>query len=73
MEDRYVVDGCFQAIDAQNNIITDITAVYFSRTTGIETTAELEAIMPDATKTIAQNMENVIKSYLLNLISTGEL
>lgn len=73
IDNFYVVEGEIYVVDSNGNRVEDIKPMTFLRVTGEKTTAELESIMPDSSLTIAKNMENVIKIYLLNLINQGEI
>lgn len=69
----YQLMGYKYCVDADGNPIPDIQELHFNVVSGPQDTADLESTMGDPTKTVAQNVEDLVEYYVLKLVSEGQI
>lgn len=69
----YQLMGYKYCVDANGDQIPDIQELHFNVVSGPQDTADLESTMGDPTKTVAQNVEDLVEYYVLKLVSEGQI
>jgi hypothetical protein len=69
----YQLMGFKYCVDSNGEPIPDIQELHFNVTSGPQDTADLESTMGDPTKTVAENVADLVEYYVLKLVSEGEI
>ncbi len=69
----YQLTGFKYCVDADGNEIPDIEQLHFNVVSGPQDTADLESTMGDPTKTVAENVADLVEYYVLKLVSEGQI
>jgi hypothetical protein len=69
----YQLIGFKYCVDVNGNPISDIQEIHFNVVSGPQDTADLESTMGDPTKTVAENVADLVEYYVLKLVSEGQI
>jgi hypothetical protein len=69
----YQLIGYKYCVDSNGEPISDIQELHFNITSGPIDTADLESTMGDPTKTVAQNVADLVEYYVVKLVAEGQI